>query len=217
MPSTTTVDVTLIIPTIPPRAEQLKRALESVEQQTAQPVEVMVLVDENKEGPSTIRNRGIFTARTKYIAFLDDDDYLFPEHISHLYELAEKEEADLVYPWADFLGHRDPLAVKDEYGSYVNPFGRPFGEIEKNYILNEANFIPVTVLARADISRHVGGFPQLNSEVWPRPTCEDWGYHVQMLKAGAKYVHLPERTWAYVLWQKSDTGTGNLGGSPTLW
>jgi len=212
----TVADVTVVIPTIPPRAKQLERALESVYAQEMQPAEILVMTDTEHEGPWVMRNRGLSAAQTTYIAFLDDDDYLYPQHIGSLYRMAEETRADVVYPWPDFLGQRDPLAVKVN-GQYVNPFGIEFSENEKQYILNEGNFIPVTILARVDKAREVGGFPALNSEVWPRPSCEDWGFHVQMLKAGAKYVHLPEVTWAYVLWQSSDEGTGNLGGNPNLW
>jgi hypothetical protein len=60
------------------------------------------------------------------------------------------------------------------------------------------NFIPITVLVKTELVKRVGGFPTPFSEVWPYKGCEDWGLWQQLLRAGATFVHYPERTWAWV-------------------
>src|SRR3546814_8355663 len=50
-------------------------------------------------------------------------------------------------------------------------FGQPFDAAA----LDANNYIPVTVLVRTDKFIEVGGFPEVNTEAWPFPDCEDWG------------------------------------------
>ena len=93
--------VSIIIPTYN-RAEDLKRALKSVFDQTFRDYEVLVMDDgsidntrevvekikdarlryerdENFGGPAVPRNRGLRLALGKYIAFLDSDDWWHPQ------------------------------------------------------------------------------------------------------------------------------------------
>jgi len=71
--------------------------------------------------------------------------------------------------------------------------GQPFDPAA----LRESNYIPVTALVRATRFVQVGGFPEPNSEDWPHPDCEDWALWLRLLDAGAKFSHLPERTWTW--------------------
>lgn len=210
------VDVTVVIPTIPPRGDQLSRALRTVSAQRVQPADVIVEYDHGKTGAAATRNRAIKKVQTKWVAFLDDDDEFYSAHLQWLLEIAEDENADLVYPWFDLVGGQDPLAVPLN-GELVNPLGVPFGEEQKQYILNVGNFIPVTHLCRTELVRDVGGFPIPGSEEWPHETNEDWGFLQNMLKQDAKFVHLPERTWIWNWWHQTNGVVGNTSGSPKRW
>jgi len=76
--------ITVIVPTIPTRGELLNRALETVAAQTLQPAGVIVEMDQKREGAATVRNRALDRVSTEFVAFLDDDDELLPNHLKLL-------------------------------------------------------------------------------------------------------------------------------------
>lgn len=188
--------ISVCIPTIPPRAEKLHIAVASVQTQTLRANELCISLDEDGVGAATNRNNAWRQATSEWIAFVDDDDTIYPQHLKTLLTTALETGADLVYPWFDLWEGPDPLSVLHE-GKYVSPLGVPFGDEAKNYILTEGNFIPITVLVRRSMLEQVNGFPQPNSEEWPNDHAEDWGCWQKMLRAGAKFVHAPERTWRW--------------------
>lgn len=71
--------VSVVIPTIPTRKKELKRALDSVKNQTYKNIEIVV-VDEGLPAPVQ-RNIGIKRSHGDFIAFLDDDDVWRPNTI----------------------------------------------------------------------------------------------------------------------------------------
>ncbi|MCB9197892.1 MAG: glycosyltransferase family 2 protein [Flavobacteriales bacterium] len=114
---------TVIIPTYN-RPEFLKRALESVFDQSFNDFEVVVVNDGStqgtdlyselnrtysnqssfkmlfkvNEGLAAARNTGIETANGKFVCFLDDDDYYLDNHLQELYKLIkDKNETDGFY------------------------------------------------------------------------------------------------------------------------
>lgn len=55
-----------------------------------------IVVDRVNKGVSISRNEGIELATTKYLMFLDSDDYLDKDTLKEMYEIIEKESADVV-------------------------------------------------------------------------------------------------------------------------
>jgi glycosyltransferase involved in cell wall biosynthesis len=189
--------VGVAIPSIPPREKYLKRALASVNNQTRAPEQISVSVDTQRRGAAPTRNAAASQLHTDWIAFLDDDDVLYPKHLESLLRTAHETSADLVYPWFDLHGGPDPLAVPDQHGNLVNPFGIPFTESMRDYLSHRANFIPVTYIVRRDLFDAVGGFPTPGEDWWQHTECEDWGFLIAVAHTGANIVHHPERTWVW--------------------
>jgi glycosyltransferase involved in cell wall biosynthesis len=192
------VDVLVVIATIAPRADMLKRAMESVRGEDVSYL-FSVQLDYDKSGPAVARNRAVKEAErlgitSDFLAVLDDDDMFKPGHLTKCIEHAEATGADVVYPWFDLIRlgkDRNDWAFLLIDGK--DAFGQEFNEPA----LRQNNYIPVTALVRRSLFEQVGGFPVPGSEEWPHVQNEDWGLWLRLLDAGAKFSHLPERTWTW--------------------
>jgi len=193
-------DVTVVIPHLPNRALLLNRAVSSVVFQWRQADAIHIETAWSGEDAATVRNRALATVRTKWIAWLDDDDEFLPHHLQACMDAAESSGADLVYPGMWIEGKADPLAVAVN-GRWVNPFGVTFGQEQEMHLRDSGNFIPITYLVLTDLVRQVGGFPPPTDKV-----PEDHGLLIRLLDAGARFHHVPERTWRY------HVHGGNTGG-----
>jgi len=196
--------VTACIPSIPPRGRTtLPRALDSVLRQDHPVDAVSIAVDHLHEGAAITRNRALAGVTTEYVAFLDDDDTWRPSHIGSLLEAAEGTCADVIYPWFTVISGWDPLAEFE---------GRPFNE---RAMRESQNFVPVTVLARTDLVKSVGGFEDRNKSTEPGASpCDEWGLWIKLLDAGATFHHLNKRTWS---WFWHSDGGGNTSGRGDRW
>ncbi len=58
---------------------------------------IRYLCHETNKGLAASRNTGIRAARGKYIAYLDDDDIFFPDHLETLVTALEGEHLDVAY------------------------------------------------------------------------------------------------------------------------
>jgi len=189
------VPVALVITTIPERVALLSRALKSVASQTVRPKEIHICVDNGRDGAAVNRNYGLGQSGCDYVAFLDDDDELFPDHLEKLYRTAVEHKADLVYPSHEVFRDNKPDPPKGPWMRQGLPFDAD--------ALREANFIPVTVLCNRKLAVEAGGFQNA-----PGTKYEDWGLWLKMLDAGAKFVHLPLKTWRWNFHTKQTAGLG---------
>lgn len=196
-------DLTVLITTIPTRSEKLARAYMSVERQTLKPVTIHVQNDLYKEGAPKNRDRGIEEVKTKWVALLDDDDYFYSNHLETLYKTALDTDADIVYSWFDVVGGTDP---------FPQNFGKPWDP--ENPVQ-----ITITILAKTDVIRASGGYTNISSltdeelEIYAQGNTigEDFRMIAAANQQGAKIVHVPKRTWAYVHHES------NTSGRPDRW
>lgn len=187
--------ITIVIPTIAERYDLLQRALRTVDAQTLPPAAVLVEPDHDRAGAAATRNRALERVTTEWVAWLDDDDELYPDHLRKLARFATLGGYDVAYPGYDVDGGPDPVGC----------FGLPFDRS----LLQRRNYIPVTALCRTSAVRAAGGFrPHPDEHGDP---CEDWGLWLAMADLGAKFGHLAVRTWR---WHLSDTSTK---GRPDRW
>lgn len=192
--------VAVCVPTIPPRRALLDRALGSVWRQTRPPDQVVVTMDHEGLGAGPTRNRCWRSADTDYVAFLDDDDELLPEHLETCLQALDESGADVAYPWFHLVGWEeatpwrpDPLAVPVN-GELRHPLGVSFGREQADHMRRHA-FIPISTVVRRAALVDSGGFPTPGSPEWPRDNFEDWGCWLRLLDRGATFVHVPRRTW----------------------
>lgn len=179
-------DVTLIIPTIPQRSEMLKRAMRSVIEQTMRPDTIIVEPDREKTGAAATRDRALEKVRTEFVAFLDDDDELDPQHLELLAGEQLVTGADLVFPWFTVVGGTDP---------FPHHFRQPWNN-------RYPHQTTVTFFARTQMIRDCGGFTgELTEDGSVDPeghrAGEEYRLVLRMMNHGAKIVHLPYRTWRW--------------------
>lgn len=198
-------DVTVIIPTHPGREEMTAEAFASCMLQQHQADTVIVEYDRDRTGAASTRNRALRGVRTHWVAFLDSDDYLLPHHLRVCLDALEASGADLAYPY--FVG--PDVTATSQDGKVVRPFGVPFGPEQETWFRQRGGFIPVTTVSRTDRVKKAGGFPQQGRFKVPEGNvsgdCEDYGMLLALLDRGARFVHVPDRTWVYRV-HESNTG-----------
>lgn len=195
-------DITVIIPTIPPRSKTLlPRALHSVMRQTLPAVAVAVATDTRKDGAPATRQRALEMARTPLVAALDDDDEFMPFHLHDLVQHMRDTNADYVYSWFHVVGHNGHIYADDPVfppTHFTEPFD-PDNPIETT----------VTVLVKRDLAMEVGYHALDRGH--DANTGEDYNFLLGCLKAGGKVSHLVKRTW---FWHHD---SGNTSGRPDRW
>ncbi len=172
--------VSVIIPTYG-RPEYLKRAVNSVLEQTHKNVEVIV-IDDNNPGTenrtltenvmqayitdnrikylkhkqnmngANARNTGIAAAEGKYLALLDDDDEMLPKRIEMLVEKMETLDESWCACYTDFI-KKKPNNVEDRCGETRE------GNLYVEALMRSLYFCPGSNLfARTAAVKSIGGF-----------------------------------------------------------
>jgi glycosyltransferase involved in cell wall biosynthesis len=194
------LSVAVVIPTIPGRSASLGRANASIVAQRRQPDQVIVEWDLERTGAAATRNRALAKVRTDFIAWLDDDDWLKPNHIiTGMRELEADPAIDLLYPIPEMVGGPDPTATTYQGRFPVSPWGLRWDQELEAHLRKQGSFVPMTHFVRTDLVRQVGGFHdgyETESPIMGKRFCgEDEDYLVRLLDAGARFTHMPRKTW----------------------
>ena len=206
------------------RPALLREALESLRAQTARPKQVVVvndggaspkevvdgfrdafpvLLDEPRQrrGRSAAANRGVALAKEELVAFLDDDDRCFPDHIERLAAGHRQGPEPVVYSDAVTVVYGqgeagwEPRIRTLQYSLDFDP----------DYLLL-ANYIPIhTLLLPRELFTRVGGFDE------GIEYSEDWDFLIR-LSAETAFRHLRAVTCEYRVFEtpSSDPNPGHV-------
>ena len=209
--------VSVIVPTHN-RPEWLCAALRSILAQTMQDFEIIVVNDAgldvspwvstldesgrirllrhpSNRGLAAARNTGLRAARGKYIAYLDDDDLFYPNHLAVLVEAAETSGKAVVFSdgCQALYSNRDGQVVVERSVVYSGIF-----ELQDLLVSNQ---LPVLcVLHRRSCIDKVGGFDETFA------THEDWDMWVRLFHH-FPYVHVNQTTCEYRVQQNGGSLT----------
>jgi glycosyltransferase involved in cell wall biosynthesis len=194
--------ITVAIPSIPPRAPMLCRAVASVTEQQLPAAAVSIAIDTGRQGAAVTRDRALRAVRTEWTAFLDDDDQMQPEHLRVLMDAAASAGADYVFSYFTVAGHDGRLLPG------VDPlqhFGRVFNPADPHQTT-------ITVLVRTELAQDIGfRDPAEGALIAGQRYGEDFLFTAECAAAGARILHVPERTW---IWNHHSRNTSGL---PSRW
>lgn len=162
---------------LPEREAFRAEAIASVRDQTLQPIEHLVMIDEKREGPAAMLNAmlpRVVESGAEWVAQLADDDLMYPNHLQVLADASHN--ADIIYTFCDVQGR----------GAW-NP-----NTLFDADLLRVMNFIPATTLIRTSLCVELNG--------WRKDATygfEDWDFWLRALDHGARFVCVPVRTWCY--------------------
>jgi len=176
----------------------LREAIDSI-RASGYPAEIVVVNDGGKApetrdirlvnlaqsaGRSEAMNRGVRAAKSAFIAFLDDDDLFYPEHLETLSTAARTTQDAAWYTDAVSAFVRVGASGAHETHSRMRIFGQDF---DRQLLLID-NYIPLpTLLVPRETFLYLGGFD---------PTFdlfEDWDFLIRLSQRGA-LAHVPRIT-----------------------
>ena len=86
------VRLSILIPTVPRRKEQLESLLSNLYRQATEETEVLVFLDNKKRSLGKKRNDMLVMAQGEYLTFIDDDDRVSNDYVETLLQATKTGE-----------------------------------------------------------------------------------------------------------------------------
>lgn len=203
--------VAVVIAVGPGHEEMVIDAIDSVQAQTYQRWECIVVNDTGKDleripswalivgtegrtGPAHARNVGIATSGARYFVPLDADDILQPNALETMLAAAEGCPDTVIYSqwWEDFGDEGTKLYDPSEYAA--------------NDLLRKGCIFAVTALYERKMWEEIGGFDEVLSH-W-----EDWDFQIRLAVAGycAAKIERPLFTYRKRTGQRREHNYANI-------
>ena len=193
---------TLVIPTLPERAELLKRALRSASFQELDYDAIVIQPAGPTDDAAHTRQNGLNQVKTPWVTFLDDDDELEPEHLLSLRTTQAEFGSDIVYSWFTVYENDQPVP-DDSRQLWLNgksAFGRPWSREHYDALQAGTWCFHLTALFRTEMLQDVGGFEAPGRGKHDTYLSEDLNIEQRLARGGATVTHCPRRTWRWHFW-----------------
>lgn len=194
------VDLSIIVCNYNKPEEQLIECMDSIKQQTIDPLEV-ILVDDCSDNPhahamatsiilpknvgvAKARDIGVKMSRGKLLLFVDADDKLAPDYIQQMTKQIVK--ADIAYP----------NVLMFDYVA-KNTLREAPGRLSAKHLLDKTCEIPVTSMMHRKVYEALNGFKEM-------PMYEDWEFWIRAMAEGFTF-----RKANTILWYRQNKKSRN--------
>jgi glycosyltransferase involved in cell wall biosynthesis len=132
----------------------------------------MLLRHAHNQGLAAARNQGFSAAATPYVFVLDADNQLYPRCLTACLETAERNRADMVYTILEVFGEHQGIMGTDVWDPIA---------------LQEVNYIDAMALISRAAWADVGGYRRMRTAGW-----EDYDFWLKFAEAGLDALRVPE-------------------------
>jgi glycosyltransferase involved in cell wall biosynthesis len=139
-------------------------------------------------GIARSRNAALMAARGKYIAYLDDDDYYYEEHLNILYTNLERTGC--------YVAYTDALCA--EQRKRDNRFETLSRTLIYSHEFNKNSFLEMNITPTLCIMHHIECVYFTGVFRWYLDRCEDWELWQRMSRFYV-FMHIPNVTCVYTL------------------
>lgn len=233
--------ITVVIPTIPPREKMLDRAKASVAGAAAEmarlypqiEVDLIAVSDFRKIGAARTRHHGLMDVSTEWVAFLDDDDVMHPDHLVQLYGAALEHGADYLWSRFQIVLTDNAWSACEASSAAECPVGiHKYASDQRVHLVERVRTVQgpqflgekafsqwndddpcqttITTLVRTELALAAGGFEQFSDSgalIDGNRRGEDHEFTLRCRKAGGVFRHVPEVTWD---WHHHSSNTSGL-------